>query len=170
MVIVLRDAPAYGCHELRKSHDSTAQYVAELLMAFAHIAMLEGHVGQADGFGNRGGDFNLLSDTVNEMELTVGPHYSEGDTGKSSAGTHIEEGCPVGGSQEFGGREGVEDMVDIEMVNILTGYDIDFFVPIAVEGTEGLHLLALMVGKGEVFEYFVHGEYSGLTFIIGEVR
>ena len=68
--------------------------------------------------------------------------------GEAAACAHVEYGGAfVEGAEEPGYGQGVDHVVEVEVVDVLAGYYVYFCVPVGVEGGEGVELLALAVGE-----------------------
>src|SRR5580658_6414619 len=73
---------------------------------------------QADGCGDGVNDFYLLADAVDEVEFGAGEKDGEGNAGETAAGADIEH-FDVRLEVEGGGnREGMEDMLLIQAVDV----------------------------------------------------
>lgn len=134
--------------EVGEGHYGTAYYVVEFLMAFAHVAMLECNIVKLDflGYGLRDSDF--LANAVDEMEAALRIEYCERDAGETASGAEVENcGAVAERFEKARYGEGVKYVVAVEVVDIFTGYDVDFFVPERVERAEHVVLFNLVVGE-----------------------
>jgi hypothetical protein len=137
--------------EVREGHDGAAddEMEAVVLVLTAPVDGLA--VLQSDGSDDLLGDTNLLAGAVDEAERALGKEDGKGDAGEAAAGAEIEETGAGTEGGHTGDGEGMEDMVEIEVVDVLTGDDVDLLVPLAVECVEGSELGLLLGGEmGEV--------------------
>ena len=89
---------------------------------------------------------DLLSDGVDHVEAAVGEEDGEGDSGESSAGADVEDVGAVNEGHCLGDGEGVEDVLDGQVLDICAGDEIDLLIPLGNAGGEGFELGALFLG------------------------
>ncbi len=87
---------------------------------------------QAGFRGDSRGYPDLLGNGVNQGEFNVREEYGKRYSRESSASADINDGCARREPDETGNGEGVKQVVNLEVVDILSGNDIDFVVPLPV--------------------------------------
>lgn len=123
----------YERDESVKRHDGATDDEIESLTALADVAMLKGDISEADVLGNATGDINLLADAVDEMEMTVGIDGGERDAGEAAASAQIEDGrARLEVAPEAGDRQRMKDVMQIQIVYVLTRNDIDLSIPLGI--------------------------------------
>lgn len=152
VLLMFGDVFLNNLHQIGQGHNGTTDHkvVETFLILTTQVGGLA--VLQSDGIADLLGYTDLLSCTVDQLELTVGEEDGQGDAGKTSAGAEIENLGAGTETDDLGNRHRVEHMVFIEVIDVLTGDDVDLLVPVAIEGIEGLYLLTLLRRQvGEVF-------------------
>ena len=97
-------------------------------------------------------EIRLLPDRVHQRQ----PHFRiidpQRDARESTTCAEVENLCARAETEYLGYCHRVKHMVFVEVVDVLTGDDVDLLVPVAIEGIEGLNLLTLLRRQvGEVF-------------------
>ena len=174
-VRVLCDMRARNLHEVGQGHHRAADDEVEAgglkeggwgsgfflqLLGIGDVAhflgagVLGGDIGEAEGGDDLVADAYLLADAIDQVELRLGEHDGQGYAREAAAGAEVHDAGAGAEVDDFGDAQRVEDMVLIEVVDVLARDDIDFGVPVVVEGVEGCEALALLGGEGgEVLLY-----------------
>ena len=114
-------------------HDGAADDEIESLTALADVAVLKGDIRQAEVVGDAAGDVDLLADAVDEMEMTVGIDGGERDAGEAAARAQIEDGrARLKVAPEAGDRQRMKDVMQIQIVYVLAGNDVDLSIPLGI--------------------------------------
>src|SRR5574344_835092 len=92
------------------------------------------NVFKVDSIGNFCGNPNFLSCTIDEFEMCLRKENCQRNTRKASSCTEIENFCSRFKGDGFGNGQGMEYVVLVEVVDVLSTDDVDFRIPIAVEG------------------------------------
>ena len=159
VLLMFGDVFLNNLHQIGQGHNGTTDHkvVETFLILTTQVGGLA--VLQCDGIADLLGYTDLLSCTVDQLELTVGEEDGQGDAGKTSAGAEIENLGAGTETDDLGNRHRVKHMVFVEVVDVLTGDDVDLLVPIAIKGVKGLYLLTLLRRQvGKVFtDEWMHG-------------
>ena len=100
-------------------------------------------IGQSDASGHLGGYPDFLADAVDQPKMTFGKHDGQGYAGKASARSDVENAGAGLEVDVLGDGQRMEHMMEIQVVDVLAGDDIDLRVPIAIKRVEGFKLLPL---------------------------
>ena len=131
--------------EIGQGHHGTAHY--EVILVFLFLtAQVDGlTVLEADGLADFLRHADLLTRTVDEFELALGEEDGQGDARKTTARAEVEDAGAWSEVDNLSDCQGVEHVVLVKLVDVLTRDDVDFRVPVAVEGVELFELSALRV-------------------------
>lgn len=114
-------------------HDCAADDEIESLTALADVAVLKGHIREAEVVGDAAGNIDLLADAVDEMKMTVGIDGGERDAGEAAARAQIEDGrARLEVAPEAGDRQRMKDVMQVQIVYVLAGNDIDLSIPLGI--------------------------------------
>ena len=144
VLVLLRDVFLHDFDEVGQGHDSSADHkIVETFFDFntqvRGLAII-----QSNSLAYFLSDADFLSCTVDEFELAVGEEYGQGDAWETAARAEIEDSGALAETDDLGDGHRMKYMVLVEIVDILAGDDVDFVIPIAIEGIEGFYLLMLL--------------------------
>ena len=144
------DVLADEFHKVGQGHHGTADHKIELAFLLLGALLYARNIVQTNGLRDFVGDAYLLADAVDERELALGEQDGEGYAGETAACADIQDGGAALEGDDLRDGKRMEDMVLVEVVDVLARDDVDFGVPVAVEGVEGSELLQLQSRQGEV--------------------
>ena len=131
--------------EIGQGHHGTAHYEVILFLLFL-TAQVDGlTVLEADGLADFLRHADLLTRTVDEFELALGEEDGQGNAWETAARAEVEDACAWTKADDLGNGQGVEYVVLVKLVDVLTRDDVDLRVPVTVEGVELFELLTLRV-------------------------
>ncbi len=159
VLLMFGDVFLNNLHQIGQGHNGTTdnKVVETFLILTTQVGGLA--VLQSDGITHFLGYTDLLACTIDQLELTIGEEDGQRNAGKTSAGAEIENLGAGTETDDLGNRHRVKHMVFVEVVDVLTGDDVDLLVPIAIKGVKGLYLLTLLRRQvGKVFtDEWMHG-------------
>ena len=132
--------------KVAEGHHGPADNIVETLPALAAVAVLEGNIVKAYGFGHRLSHLDLLTYSIDKMEAALWPKNGEWYTRESASCAEIQNLSPVARRDKLTYRQRVENMMYINIVDVFSGNDIDLTVPVGIEVAEIGQLLSLAVG------------------------
>ena len=100
---------------------------------------------QPDGVDDFLHDFDFLARAIDEGELHIGVENSEGDARQSATGSQVQDFGARPELHYLRYRQRVQDMVWVQLVDVLTGNDVDLIVPLPVQGAELFKLSDLLL-------------------------
>ena len=144
VLVLLGDVFLHDFDEVGQWHDSTTDHkIVETFFVFTTqvrgLAIL-----QSNSLANFLSDTDFLSCTVDELELAVWEEYGQWDAWETTACAKVEYSGAFAETDDLGDGHRMKYMVLVEIVDILSGDDVDFVIPIAIEGIEGFYLLMLL--------------------------
>lgn len=113
------------------------------------------HLDVADSrtFGYAAYDRRLLGYRVHGREPRLGEEYGQRYARETAAAADIDDARPRIETADAGNGQRMEYVAYVELVEVLARNDVDFRVPVGVQGSEGFELLLLPLGQvGEVFQ------------------
>ncbi len=81
------------------------------------------------------------------MELDFGKENGEGNARKAATGADVHDVCAGTKGDDFGNTQRVEHVMWVEVVDVFARDNVDFGVPIAIEGIEGGKLALLLLSE-----------------------
>lgn len=135
------DVLADEFHEVGQGHHGTADHEIELAFLLLGALLYARNIVQTNGLRDFVGDAYLLADAVDERELALGEQDGEGDAREAATRADIKDSGAAPEGEDLRDGERMEDVVLVEVVDVLARDDVDFGVPVAVEGVEGGELL-----------------------------
>ena len=144
VLVLLGDVFLHDFDEVGQWHDSSADHkIVEAFFVFTTqmggLAVL-----QSNSLAYFLSDTDFLSCTVDELELAVREEYGQRDAWETAARAEVEDSGAFAETDDLGDGHRMKYMVLVEIVDILAGDDVDFVIPIAIEGIEGFYLLMLL--------------------------
>ena len=143
----LRDVFAHKLYKVGQGHYGTANDEVVLILLVLATQMSGGAVLKTDGIAHLLSHANLLSRTVDKLELALWEENREGHTRESAACAEVENAGSWAEIDNLGYGQRVEYMMLVELVDILARNDINLSVPIAIELAKCGKLLQLYIGK-----------------------
>ena len=143
VALLARDILADNLDQVGQRHDGTAddEVVAVFLIFTAQVLRVA--VVETDGTTHLLGNTDLLARTVDELEAALGEEDGQGHTGKTTTGAEVEDAGAGTETQDLGDGQGVEYVVLVEIVDVLTRDDVDLFIPLPVKSIKGIELALL---------------------------
>jgi len=145
------DVLAHNLHHVRQGHHRTTDNeVEEAFLVFAPkvfgLAVL-----QSDGGRDLLYHADLLARTIDEFELTLREENGKGNARKTTARAEVKDAGAGAEVHHAGNGQRVKDVMEVEIVDILTRDNINLLVPFVIEGIEGTELLSLNLRQlGEI--------------------
>ena len=131
-MLLFPDIFSHQFQQVGQGHDGPAHDKVVFVFMFFHAAVLKDDIGQSYRFGYALGHLNFLAHPVNQMKPAFGKENSQGNTGKSAAGTHVENRRAVGELDGLGNAQRVEYVVQIEVVDILARDYVNLGIPVGI--------------------------------------
>ena len=122
----------YYLDQVGQGHYGTAYDEVVLALLFFSPQVLGVAILQTDGAAHLLRHAYLLARTVDELELCLGEQDGKGDAGEPSAGAEVENPRAWPEVDALCYRQGVEHVMLIQIVDVLSGYYVDLRVPVAV--------------------------------------
>jgi hypothetical protein len=143
----LRYVFAHKLYKVGQGHYGTAHDEVVLILLVLATQMGGGAVLKADGIAHLLSHANLLSRTVDKLELALWEENREGHTRESAACAEVENAGTWAEVDNLGYGQRVEHMMLVELVDILARNDINLSVPVAIEFAKCGKLLQLYIVK-----------------------
>lgn len=133
-------------------HYCTADYEVEFLTYAFCPTVHSAHIVKPQCFSYGRSHFHLFADAVHQQERDLREQNRQWNTGETSTRTQIQYTCAGFEVQHASYPQRMQHMVQIQIVYILSGNDIDEGIPMCVQPSHLLELFALPFGQvGEVF-------------------
>src|SRR5690606_10586992 len=95
--------------------------------------------------------YNFFSCAIDKMELNFREKYGKRNTWKSPSRPEVHNLSTRNERCKCSYGKGMENMPGIQVVDVFSGYDIDFTIPVSVQFVELAELIDLLVRKvGEI--------------------
>jgi len=118
--------------QIGQRHDGATHYKVEFPLLVFHTRMDEVHVFQADGLRNLPGYLYLLPDAVQQQKADLREKHGQRHTGKPAAGSYVDDGRTGLKTDEPGNGKRMQNVVEVKIIDILTGNDVYPGVPVGV--------------------------------------
>ena len=102
---------------------------------------------QSDGIRHLLCHTNLFARAVDEFEVTLRKHNSQGNTRKTATSTKVENLRTRTEVNHLGNSQRVKHVVLVEVVDILARNHVDLRVPVTIKGVEGVKLSLLLLAQ-----------------------
>ena len=119
-------------HQVRQRHHSPRDYKI-IAVVFILSTQMDGFtILQTNCLNDSLGHTDLLASTINEPKGHLREKDGQRYAWEAAASAKIEDTRSWTETDHPGNSHRMKDMMEIEIVNILTGYDINLFIPFAV--------------------------------------
>ena len=119
VALLLGDVLAAYLEQVFERHHGTAHGKIEESFLLLAAAMAEGYILQSYALRHLGSHAYLLTDAVDQVEVHLGEHDGQGDTGKATACANVENLRAWGEAYHLGYAQRVKHVVLIEVLDIL---------------------------------------------------
>lgn len=154
-------------HQVGQLHDCTAYHEVIFPLFFFSSQVFSLEVFQSDGLSHLVAYSNLLARTVDEFESALREEDGKRNTREASSASEIEDLGSVFEVDGFGDSHGVQHVVFVEIIYVLSADDIDLGVPLSVQSVKLRYLLFLSVR--EVRKVFVDDIHVVFCYCGGKV-